>query len=180
MAAAAVVRQQLALARELHAHAAHADNIGVRRERKRLDVLVDDADLPVRRRQRRQRRQPERRVQRAFAGQDLGQREAKASEALGAAWVDQQQAHRAPCVGGHLDHRMSNPRRKFVLRKSACHASYRQGDAIAVSFPEPHSTRSCRSRHFFWSACFPRPARSAAFSCRPVGALPSVNRSPTG
>jgi hypothetical protein len=44
-----IVREQFALALELHAHSAHANDIRVRIERRGLDVLVDDVHVPIRR-----------------------------------------------------------------------------------------------------------------------------------
>ena len=60
----------LALARELHAHAAYADDVGFGLERDRLHVLVDDAHVPVRRTQRGERGEAQRRIHRALARQD--------------------------------------------------------------------------------------------------------------
>ena len=67
-AATAVVGEQLALALELHAHAADPHQVDIRLQGNRLDILVDDGDLPVRRAQGRERGQSERRVDRAPAG----------------------------------------------------------------------------------------------------------------
>ena len=71
MAAVAVILQQFLLSRKLHAHAANADDVGVRLERNRLDVLVDDFDLPVRGASAASVASPKRRIDRAFARQDV-------------------------------------------------------------------------------------------------------------
>jgi len=116
-AARTVPGEQFALARQLHAHAAHADHVGPRIERHPLDVLVDDAHLPLRRTQRRERGQAERRVQGPLAAQHALQRPAEAPEALREARIDEQQAH-AP--------------RRLPVRRCWCH----------VIIPAPAKRRS--------------------------------------
>ena len=86
-----VKKQKLLLARRLDAHAADADQVGLRRERQRLNVLVDDADLPVRRTQRRERGEPQRRVERALAAKDAFERPAEAPEALRQRRIDEEE-----------------------------------------------------------------------------------------
>jgi hypothetical protein len=86
----AVVAQELLLPRRLHAHAADADHVGARLERQRLDVFVDDAHLPVRRAQRGERGEAERRIERALAGEHPLERPAEAPEALRLRRIDEQ------------------------------------------------------------------------------------------
>ncbi|HET7261358.1 MAG TPA: hypothetical protein VFK60_05955 [Casimicrobiaceae bacterium] len=89
----AVVAQEFALATELHAHAAYADEVGGRSERDRLDVLVDNLDLPRIRAQCGERREAERWIDRALRRQDAVDRPFETPEALGVLWIDQQKAH---------------------------------------------------------------------------------------
>jgi len=60
--AATVVGQQLLLARKLYAHTANADDVSLRFQWNRLDILVDDLDFPIWRAQCRQCGQTQRRV----------------------------------------------------------------------------------------------------------------------
>jgi hypothetical protein len=83
------------LAGELDAHSAHADEIGVGRERDGFDVLVDDSHVPRRWAQRRQRGKTERRIDRALARQDPVNRPFEAPEAFRISRIDEQQAHPA-------------------------------------------------------------------------------------
>src|SRR6202040_1135513 len=85
--------EQLLLTRELHAHATNPDDVDLRFQRDRLDVLVYDLDFPVRRAQRRQRGQAQRRVHGPLVRQNLSKRPLGAPEALRKSRVDQQQAH---------------------------------------------------------------------------------------
>jgi len=93
VATAAIVGEQLLLTRELHAHATNPDDVDLRFQRDRLDVLVYDLDFPVRRAQRRQRGQAQRRVHGPLVRQNLGKRPLGAPEALRKSRVNQQQAH---------------------------------------------------------------------------------------
>src|SRR4029453_7625355 len=96
VAAAAIVGEQLLLTRELHAHATNPDDVGLRFQRDRLDVLVYDLDSPVRRAQRRQRGKAQRRVHGPLVRQNLSKRPLGAPEAFRKSRVDQQQAHVKP------------------------------------------------------------------------------------
>src|SRR5438132_222968 len=71
VAAAAIVVEEIALPRELHAHAADADQVGTGIDRHGLDVFIDDLHVPRRRRQRGQRGQAEGRIDRALARKNL-------------------------------------------------------------------------------------------------------------
>ena len=82
VAALPVIGEQFTLTWHLHAHAADADDVGRGGEGDRLDVLVDDFDLPVVRAQRRQGRQTKRRIDRAFARQDGVNRPFEAPETV--------------------------------------------------------------------------------------------------
>ena len=70
IAEAAVVTEELFLTAELHAHSADADDVGLRLERNALDVLVDNLDVPILGRERSNRRESERRIDRSLVGQN--------------------------------------------------------------------------------------------------------------
>src|SRR5438067_6227691 len=89
IAEAAVVAEELFLTAELHAHSAYADDVGLRLERNALDVLVDNLDVPILGRERSNRRESERWIDRSLVGQNRIDRPSKAPETLGKTRVDE-------------------------------------------------------------------------------------------
>ena len=93
VAALPVIGEQFALARDLHAHAADADDVGRRVERDLLDVLIDDFDMPVARTKCRDGRQPQRRIDGTLARQDRVDGPPEAPETVRQFRIDQQKTH---------------------------------------------------------------------------------------
>ena len=93
-ALSAVEAQKLDLAGVLHAHAAYPDDVGVPADGQRFDILIDDADLPIRGAQGGQGGKAQRRIYGSSVGQYLVDPPAKAPETFRKARIDEQQPYR--------------------------------------------------------------------------------------